>query len=527
MPPEEKKEIQTKPRATLTGKTAQAMLWFLLFCLIAGFRTDPRQLVASLRFEPTQGVSWYSSSPSVAEQPVVSPEEKSETAPVVKADLNEAAKLLGIDPKAEDLLGDVRRIEDPTGRAMSSFYEALTRTVHREPGAVTRILHYGDSLVVVDFLTGETRRRLQGRFGDAGHGFMMAGKPWPWYQHWDVSYRTGSWTVDGIMNPKSREGYYGLGGFAFDGAGPSQFVEYGTQQKSEFGRRASRFEVYYLIRPGGGSFDVYADDVLQTKVKTAGPIIKSGVYTLKVKDGAHKFRVQCSGDGPVRLFGGVLEREGPGLVYDTLGINGGRARTLERINTALWAEQLRLRRPDLVILNFGTNESEDEDRPMAVVETDYGNILRTIRAAVPEASCLVMSPADRAARLNGKLTTKTIIPRLVATQRRAALKAGCAFYDTYQAMGGHGSMARWYESKPRLCAGDMTHPNRLGADLLGGGLYRSFVTGLIEYAGLTMQAKAAGAPLPVPAEPLTLYAPLWPAQPEWHPPLPEQPRLPF
>ena len=36
------------------------------------------------------------------------------------------------------------RIEDPTDN-MSPFYEALWRTEKKEPGAVTRILHYGDS----------------------------------------------------------------------------------------------------------------------------------------------------------------------------------------------------------------------------------------------------------------------------------------------------------------------------------------------------------------------------------------------
>jgi lysophospholipase L1-like esterase len=516
------------PRAVLTGKTAQALAWFLLFCAIGGFKADPRQLLASLRFEPAQGGSWFSNNSSMTERALDVTVEKSSAAAEVRATREQAAAALGVNLQAEDLQGAFRRIEDPTGRAMGSFFEALTRTSRKEPGAITRIMHFGDSLVVVDFLTGQARRRLQERFGDAGHGYMLAGKPWPWYQHWDILYHTSNeWTVDGIMKPKSKGGLYGVAGYAFDGSGPGEFVEYATSPKGEVGRRVSRFEAHYLVRPGGGSFAVSVDGAPYAKVKTAGPAVKSGVYVVKVKDGAHRFRLQCLGDGPVRLFGAVLERDTPGVVYDTLGVNGGRARTLDRIDPNLWAEQLRLRRPDLVVFNFGTNESEDADRPMSVVEADYLGVLRRIRASLPAASCLVVSPADRASRVNGRLTTNPIIPRLIETQRRAALQAGCAFYNTYEAMGGRGSMARWYTSKPAMCAGDMTHPNRRGADFLGDALYRSLVNGLLEFAGggLHVRTAAAAPSVTAPAAARPLDGALLPDQPDPYPPLLEQPRF--
>ena len=42
------------------------------------------------------------------------------------------------------------------------------------------------------------------------------------------------------------------------------------------------------------------------------------------------------------------------------------------------------------------------------------------------------------------------IPRIVALQQRVAHETGCAFFDTYTAMGGEGTMARWYGAHPRL-----------------------------------------------------------------------------
>jgi len=44
-------------------------------------------------------------------------------------------------------------IEDPTGRGMRSFYEALERTAAAKEGAVTRVGHYGDSSIATDLIT--------------------------------------------------------------------------------------------------------------------------------------------------------------------------------------------------------------------------------------------------------------------------------------------------------------------------------------------------------------------------------------
>ena len=54
---------------------------------------------------------------------------------------------------------DVRQIADPSG-AMAHFYEALARTERREPGAITQVLHYGDSPVTADSITADARAIL-------------------------------------------------------------------------------------------------------------------------------------------------------------------------------------------------------------------------------------------------------------------------------------------------------------------------------------------------------------------------------
>src|SRR5690606_37963858 len=60
---------------------------------------------------------------------------------------------------ARDAAADLPAIEadeppvpllDPTGHALDHFYAALAETQQRKPNAITRIAHFGDSIVVSD-----------------------------------------------------------------------------------------------------------------------------------------------------------------------------------------------------------------------------------------------------------------------------------------------------------------------------------------------------------------------------------------
>jgi hypothetical protein len=87
-----------------------------------------------------------------------------------------------IGPSASWLAGraTIRPLLDDQNGGLDRFYAALWRTERGVPLAITRILHYGDSPTTADLITGDSRQLLQKRFGDAGHGFTLIGKPWAW-----------------------------------------------------------------------------------------------------------------------------------------------------------------------------------------------------------------------------------------------------------------------------------------------------------------------------------------------------------
>ncbi len=125
---------------------------------------------------------------------------------------------------------------------------------------------------------------------------------------------------------------------------------------------------------------------------------------------------------PCALFGITAEKPGPGVVYDSLGLNGASITVLSRMfNAAHWTAELQHRDPELVIINYGTNEADFADFIDKQYERELREAIRRVRAALPDASILVMSPMDRGHRTGpGEIETMPTIPRIVDMQQRVA-----------------------------------------------------------------------------------------------------------
>jgi lysophospholipase L1-like esterase len=350
---------------------------------------------------------------------------------------------------------------------LDSFYAALWKLEQAkqdqgEAGSVVTILHYGDSPTTADMITGDVRAQLQQRFGDAGRGYTLIAKPWAWYGHRGVDISDHGWKIRtsiGLM----REGIYGLGGAAFEGQ-PGAWSKFRLTESQQ-----SSVEVEYLAKPGGGAFAVEADDERITEQSTASESQAAASVHVALPIGTKVVTIRPT-SGSVTLFGADFRRGTDGLLYDSLGLNGATTSVLARVlEPALWKQELDRAAPALVVINYGSNESSFG----AFVHKQYAAELRLaiqrVRDRAPGASILIMSPMDRGERSGlDEIKTMDTIPEIVAIQRLAAAEAHVAFFDTFDAMGGDGTMARWFAASPRLVTADLLHPTPQGATIVAG-----------------------------------------------------------
>jgi lysophospholipase L1-like esterase len=389
-------------------------------------------------------------------------------------------------------------IEDTT-HAMDAFYRSLDRTAHGEP-VVTRVAHFGDSTIAFDGITQTVRERMQHRFGDAGSGFVLVTRGTLPYGHHHVRTESeGAWQLMDITHHGLSDGRYGLGGGrAQADAGASAWFE--TPESSVVGTSVSRFEVMYQRYERGGRFDYRVDDgawvsvdtrisgesesegsaegAVESESESAGAREEDAVVRVDVPAGRHRLSIRTMGHGQARFYGVVLDNGDRGVAYDSLGMVGARAQRMLEFDPQHLRTQLAQRDVALVIVQFGGNDADD-DREQDEFEYTYRRVARLVRQARPDASCLLMAPLDQAERdERGTIATLPTIPRIVEAMRSAARHEGCAFFDTWNAMGGDGSMGRWFHEEPRLAGGDFRHATPGGYRVIGEMLYRALLTGL-------------------------------------------------
>ncbi|WP_238325965.1 GDSL-type esterase/lipase family protein [Bryobacter aggregatus] len=368
----------------------------------------------------------------------------------------------------------VEPLSDPKG-SLHAFYEAIERVEAGEPGAVVRLAHYGDSPTTADLITADVRALLQKRFGDAGHGFYLIAKPWAWYGHRGVDSDSSGWDTEASNLTRVRDGYYGYGGVSFKGAAGAR-ARFRLKEPGYV-----RVEVAYWQQLNGGSFTVEAcGDRLGEQATAGEPSEGFTAYTLPADCKDIAVSVQS---GPVRLFGVQFLRGSNGVVYDSLGLNGAYISVLAKfLREDHWAKELQHYAPDVVVINYGTNESVYAAFVDKVFEKELRESIRRIRAALPDKSILVMSPMDRGERnAAGQIETVPALQRLVELERKVAADEGVAFFNTFEAMGGNGTMAKWYAAEPRLVGADFIHPMPGGAKIIGNLLYQAMVDGYNRY----------------------------------------------
>jgi len=356
--------------------------------------------------------------------------------------------------------------DDPS-HALDKFRAALAAQKSGKASHPLRVSWFGDSLTADDHLTDELRKRLQALVGDGGPGFVFAAPPHPYCQLRAIG-RTVSdgWTSYGVSNIVPPDHLLGLGGSA-------ETDEAGTIKLAPLGAVRS-LDLHYLAQPHGGALEIAIDGKVAASIRTAADHKQGAFAHVDVPEGAKRLELRAAAH--VRLFGETLEGK-TGAVVDNLGVVNATAKGMRNndLDDHL-KNQLAHRAPDLFVVMYGTNEAEwlaPHGAGMAEHEKVFGELLATMRAAAPEASCLVISPLDQLDWRDDKMPPRESIPAMVEAQHRAATEHGCAFWSDYDWMGGKGSSRTWHNRG--WVVKDFQHPTSEGAARIADALFAGLI----------------------------------------------------
>lgn len=333
-----------------------------------------------------------------------------------------------------------------------------------------RIVHYGDSQLEEDRITNNVRQQLQERFGGSGAGMMPLVQPYTTLTLKQIRSNTPVRSiVYGTKEFQVPSGKYGPMGQAARLHG-SMDVTFSPNTRLAPDHRVRFMDKVTILTDAakeplsimcGGSTAVI--DTLEGALRR---------YVIDVPDSSQTVSFRISGNADV--YGVLLDGEA-GVSLDNVAMRGCSGTIFTRIDAAQLADFYSRENVRLIILQYGGNavpymrvgKSLDEFGRKIYNQICY------VREQAPDAAILFIGPSDMSTNVNGSMRTYPALPAIIDTLRSNANRAGAAYWDLYQVMGGNNSMVEWVRSG--YAGKDYIHFTHKGADEVGNLLAQSLL----------------------------------------------------
>ena len=328
------------------------------------------------------------------------------------------------------------------------------------------ILHLGDSHLQSDIYPGQLRKRLHKQHGDAGRGLMFAFSTAKTYSSIEyATEHTGNWTPQRSIGiaPKLPMGVRGMTcrteelpatlSFNFVDEVPAHYNRLRIYCK----REDSSYDLF--VEAGGKLTAVTIEKSNDGKTYVEVPLAP-------IKDKNIRLHVvqKNSFETEFEFYGMSLESDRThGLVLHNAGVGAARYNSVLYQN--LFAQQLPDFEPDLVIIDFGTNDYLYDDLIKPELESEIRKVIATVRKNAPDAGIILTTAQDLFWK-NVNCKSGEAFSDLI---HRIAADTDCGVYDWYWVAGAQGAMLRWLQNG--LAQPDMIHLGKAGYQLKGNLLY--------------------------------------------------------
>ncbi len=381
------------------------------------------------------------------------------------------ADTLVLNPPVTGLRADLNTIEFFHRQDFQRFVQAWNTAADNE----LSILHLGDSHVQGGFAAAETRKYLQDKLGNAGWGFVFPYSVAKSYSPYGYrSVHTGNWTYGSSVRNKAALPL-GLSGYTLRTADSAAgftliFKEAPVQDRHlEIFCRICDTCMDFVIHTGGGT------DTVRMKTLLSNPPSGIGLDLIQTSDSIQlQLLKQDSTQTHFEFYGMNLKsRAGKGLVYHAPGISGAQFGALN--DQVLLTPQIQALHPDLIILDFGTNDIIKLRVPDSGLDSRIRTAIDKVRESAPDASILLCSVQDMYYRKKASPAPEWFSSML----RNIAREKHCAFYDWYRISGGRSTIRKWV--KAGLAQPDKVHLSGKGYRLKGLMLAKAIESAVTEF----------------------------------------------
>ena len=164
-----------------------------------------------------------------------------------------------------------------------------------------------------------------------------------------------------------------------------------------------------------------------------------------------------------------------GISVDNLGLRGSAVTNFTGMSPTMLAAQIKAINGKMAILQFGVNVVPNVVEHYKYYENMMYRQIMALKRAVPDIPVLVIGVSDMARKEETSMESYPNVELIRNAQRNAAFRSGAAFWDLYEAMGGHNSMVSWVENEPPYAEKDYTHFNPRGARIIGQVVYDAWM----------------------------------------------------
>ena len=300
-------------------------------------------------------------------------------------------------PSAEEL-----RRNMPKSEWIKKFHATLSGASHQR---VVRVGIWGGSHMAAEFFTADVRQALQDRYGvgGAGHINLLYGRP-GLNLPIRAFCRTGEWREE--LPPRtagSPKIISGLGLYAMTAHTPHAALEIDVRS-THAKYRAHQLALHFLRQPEGGTFDVIVDGEKLGTLDTQGSHA-IGVVEIKAAMPISRIELRMNETKTVTLLG-LFAEDHQGAVLDNFGIAGAAGNYWRGVEPELFKAAVSERPYDAVVLAYGTNDVTGKSWNPERYRQDYRQTLITMRATLPQAACVLITPGDRVTRFYVKKIVK-------------------------------------------------------------------------------------------------------------------------